>query len=139
MTPLERLVEGCAWGGLGLPLWGLAAALRAAAHTDPLLARALAQRDCVYRLESRDGSWAWHLVFRGGKVAVSRSAPSQPVSTLTFLELRALSTLRPEGLLNAMIDNEVVQSGETYSLYRLGFIFDLMRRRLRRALRGATG
>ena len=130
MTPRERTLDACLWGALGLPLKALAFALNASARSDRRLARALALKDCAYRLENRDGSRAWYLVFHNGRVGALRRAPFAPVSTLTFVRNRALATLRPEELLTAMIDNDVVQSGGTYDLYRLGFVFDLLRRRL---------
>jgi hypothetical protein len=137
LSRVERALDAWVWRALGVPLGALATVLNAAARQDPLLARAIAQRDCVYRLENRDGTQAWHLVLSGGRARAARRAPHAPVSTLTFRRHAALRTLRPERLLSALVHGHVVQSGSTYDLYRLGFIFDLVRRRRFRPTAGA--
>jgi hypothetical protein len=123
------LQEQLLWSALGGGLRALAEAMNFAARRDPLLARALEASELGYRFESAGGRYAHHLVVRAGRVRACATLEA-PSATLTFRSAGALLAVRPSTLVGALIAGQIVQSGSTYPLYRLGFLLGLTERAL---------
>jgi len=125
----DSLKEKLRWGAIGAGLQVLASVLMWASRRDALLGRAIRECRGTYRFESRAGDQARHLVFAGGKVSARKKRPEAVHFTFTLRQPDAFSfSSRPDQLLEILIGNKIVQTGNLYYVYQLGFILSLLER-----------
>jgi hypothetical protein len=124
------LLDGLLWRAVGASLEALALSVNHAGRRDPLLGRALEATPVTYRFESANGEHARFLVVGGGQIRATAEVSSAPEVTVTFRHRRGLLALRPTNLLAALIRGDLRQAGNSYHLYRLGYVLGLAERAL---------
>ncbi len=129
----KAAVEWMRWIAIGFGLKALAFFLKRQGKKDPLLGRALAEFNGVYRFESGDRRFARYLVLEGGKVFAGKNRAGEPDFKLTIFDPSKLSLRgRQEMVLEIIIGNKIGQTGNLFYLYQFGFILSLLDRSFKR-------
>jgi len=109
---------------------GVAAAFELARRLDPGFRRAVAGFSAIYQFSH--GAQVRQLRFADGRVTSRAGAATRPDFEVNFIDLRgALKRLRhhPDDVLGLQLENKIQESGNIYYLFRLGYLFGLLRRR----------
>lgn len=111
---------------------GLAAALRVARVANPRVKRSVEDFCATYQFVS--GNSVRRLVFENGKIRSRRGRADNPDYEVTIHDLPgAVRILKeePNNLLRLMVANKIDQTGNTWYLFRLGYLAGLMERQAR--------